>query len=126
MNLVPCGRDEPIGVGGHVLALSPEAAAAAVDADEPVLGFRPESVAVGSGDIPAEIRVVEDLGSEVFVHVAVQHRGDVVSVVAKVPAPFAGRPGEPVQIGVRGAVHVFDASGPRLATSSSMALNVAG
>jgi multiple sugar transport system ATP-binding protein len=126
MNLVPCGRDEPIGIGGHGLALSPEAAAAAVDADEPVLGFRPESVAVGSGDIPAEIRVVEDLGSEVFVHVAVQHRGDVVSVVAKVPAPFAGRPGEPVQIGVRGAVHIFDASGPRLATSSSMALNVAG
>ena len=69
----------------------------------------PKSVTVGAGEIPGEIRVVEDLGSEVFVHVAVQHRGEPVSIVAKVPAPFGGRPGEPVQIGVRGAVHVFDA-----------------
>ena len=126
MNLVPSGHGEPIGVGGHELALSPGAASAAADADGVVLGFRPESVTVGAGDIPAEIRVVEDLGSEVFVHVAVNHSGDTVSIVAKVPAPFAGRPGEPVRIGVRGAVHVFDAGGPRVATSSAPALPVPG
>ena len=121
MNLVPSASG-PIGVGGHELDLSDERGCRLLRApDDVVLGFRPESVTVGAGDIPGEIRVVEDLGSEVFVHVAVQHQGDTVSIVAKVPAPFAGRPGEPVQIGVRGAVHVFDAGGQRLATSAAPA-----
>ena len=119
MNLVPSGGSEPIGLGGHELDLSVDAATAAAGAEHVVLGFRPEAVTVGVGDIPGEIRVVEDLGSEVFVHVAVQHHGDAVSIVAKVPAPFPGRPGEPVQIGVRGAMHVFDPGGQRLATSTA-------
>ena len=72
-----------------------------------MLGFRPESVAIG-GEIPAVIRVVEDLGSEVFVHVAVDHEGETLSIVAKVAAPFAGLVGESVTIRIVGAVHVFD------------------
>jgi len=126
MNLVT-GDREAIGVGGHEFELSQEAAVAAAGAEQVVLGFRPESVTVGTGEIPGEIRVVEDLGSEVFVHVAVQNRGEVVSIVAKMPAPFAGSPGETVQLGVHGAVHVFDAAtGARLATSPKAAQRVAG
>ncbi len=125
MNLVPSGGSD-LTLGGHELGLSPEAAAAAAGAEQVVLGFRPETVTVGVGEIPSEIRVVEDLGPEVFVHVAVQHRGEPVSIVAKVPAPFGGRPGEPLQIGVRGAVHVFDATGQRLVTSAAAALRVPG
>ena len=81
-----------------------------------VVGFRPESVAIG-GEIPAVIRVVEDLGSEVFVHVAVDHEGESLSIVAKVAAPFPGIVGESVTIRIVGAVHVFDPSGTRLTTS---------
>ena len=125
MNLVTCDRSA-IRFGGQELELSQEAAVAAAGAEQVVLGFRPESVTVGTGDVPGEIRVVEDLGSEVFVHVAVQHNGDVISIVAKTPAPFAGRPGEAILIGVRGAVHVFGASGERLATSPAAHQRVAG
>jgi multiple sugar transport system ATP-binding protein len=114
-----------IGFGGHELDLSPEAAIAAAGVEQVVLGFRPESVTIGSGEVPGEIRVVEDLGAEVFVHVGVQHHDAVVPIVAKTPAPFAGRPGEAVQMRVHGAVHVFDvATGERMATSPAAAQRV--
>lgn len=79
--------------------------------------LRPEAVAIGSGSVPAEIRVVEDLGAEVFVHVSVPHEGGHELIVAKSPAPFAGRPGEMTTIDVVGAVHVFDPAGPRVTTA---------
>ena len=118
MNLVSGDAASPVGIGGHELDLSLEAAAAAAGAEQVVLGFRPESVTVGAGEIPGEIRVVEDLGSEVFVHVGIQHHNEVVPIVAKMPAPFAGRPGESVKIGVHGAVHVFDAATASRVTTS--------
>jgi hypothetical protein len=40
-----------------------------------------------------------------------------MSIVAKVPAPYVGEPGEPVRVRVTGAIHLFDPVGPRLATS---------
>jgi multiple sugar transport system ATP-binding protein len=119
MNLVSTARSgTTVAIGGHRLELSPDALAAldGFGGDRVVLGFRPESVAIG-GDIPAVIRVTEDLGAEVFVHVAVEHEGDTLSVVAKVPAPFPGIVGESVSIGIVGAVHVFDPGGTRLTTS---------
>ena len=54
------------------------------------IGFRPEAVVVGDGPIPARIRVVEDLGSEVFVHLLIDHDGEERRIVAKVDAPFVG------------------------------------
>ena len=49
-----------------------------VDADErrSPLGFRPEALPSATGHSAAHIRTVEDLGSEVFVHVAVDHHGE--------------------------------------------------
>ncbi len=119
MNLVSCSRaGTSVAIGGHRLELSPDAHAAldGFDGERIVIGFRPESVAIG-GEIPAVIRVVEDLGSEVFVHVAVEHEGETLSIVAKVAAPFPGIVGESVTIRIAGAVHVFDPSGTRLTTS---------
>jgi hypothetical protein len=52
-----------------------------------------------------------------LVHLAVDHGGDTVSIVAKVPAPYVSEPGEPVPVRVTGAIHLFDPAGPRLATS---------
>jgi hypothetical protein len=71
----------------------------------------------GDGTLKGITRVVEDLGAEVFVHLAVGHGGDTMSIVAKVPAPYVGEPGEPVRVRVTGAIHLFDPVGPRLATS---------
>jgi len=127
MNLLTGDSAAPLGVAGHELELAQHATEAASTAEQVVIGFRPESVSVGSGDIPGEIRVVEDLGSEVFVHVGIHHRGEVVPIVAKVPAPFPGRPGESIALRVHGAVHVFDvSSGRRLATSPATGQRVPG
>jgi hypothetical protein len=71
----------------------------------------------GDGTLKGITRVVEDLGAEVFVHLAVGHGGDTMSIVAKVPAPYVGEPGEPVRVRVTGAIHLFDPVGRRLATS---------
>ncbi len=60
----------------------------------------------------AVIRVVEDLGSEVFVHVAVDHEGrDARRSSPRSPAPFPGIVGEATSIRIAGAVHVFDPGG---------------
>ena len=121
MNLVSCVVGQPLVLAGTPVDLSPEAGAAlaSVGGDRVTIGFRPEAVSVGRGDIAGVIRVVEDLGSEVFVHVSIEHEGATIPIVAKMPAPFAGAVGESTALTVRGAVHVFDPTGPRLATSSA-------
>jgi multiple sugar transport system ATP-binding protein len=80
------------------------------------VGFRPEAVVIGTGPIPAHIRVVEDLGSEVFVHLLIQHEGEERRLVAKAAAPFTGKVDDNVQIGLRGTVHLFDTADARRAT----------
>jgi multiple sugar transport system ATP-binding protein len=80
------------------------------------MGFRPEAVVIGTGPIAARIRVIEDLGSEVFVHLVINHEGEDLRLVAKTTAPFAGAVDDNVQIGLRGAVHLFDASEARRTT----------
>jgi multiple sugar transport system ATP-binding protein len=70
----------------------------------------------GDGPIPARIRVVEDLGSEVFVHLVVDHEGEEQRIVAKVDPPFAGESGENARLALRGDVHLFDATEARRAT----------
>jgi multiple sugar transport system ATP-binding protein len=81
------------------------------------IGFRPETVTIGAdGPIPARIRVVEDLGSEAFVHLVVDHEGEERRIVAKVDPPFAGEPDENVRLALRGAVHLFDGTEVRRAT----------
>jgi multiple sugar transport system ATP-binding protein len=119
MNLVPCATGSEIALGGVALPISAEARAAlgSFAGDRVITGFRPEAVKLGDGLLKGTTRVVEDLGAEVFVHLAVDHEGDAVPIVAKVPAPYAGEPGESVPLRVTGAIHLFDPAGPRLATS---------
>jgi hypothetical protein len=62
------------------------------------------------------IRLVEDLGSEVFVHLVIDHEGEERRIVAKVDPPFAGNPDQNVRLTLRGAVHLFDAAEVRRAT----------
>ena len=74
------------------------AAALGDSAGKITVGFRPEALRVGDGPLPARIRTVEDLGSEMFVHVAVEHQGDERSAHREDVAAVRGhgrRPGGP-------------------------------
>jgi multiple sugar transport system ATP-binding protein len=96
-----------------------EAALAAAPGDAITIGFRPESLRVDGGPLQGRIRTVEDLGSEVFVHVGVDHMGKNLPLVAKMAAPFAGRPGDNVGLSLAGTTHIFGAGDLRLASPSA-------
>jgi multiple sugar transport system ATP-binding protein len=112
MNMLPVSVDGSVKIAGAEIRIGP-----APGGEPATIGFRPETVAIGGdGPIPARIRVVEDLGSEAFVHLVVDHDGEERRVVAKVDPPFAGEPGENVRLTLRGAVHLFDATEVRRTT----------
>jgi multiple sugar transport system ATP-binding protein len=106
MNMLPVSSVGPLEIGGsHVHANTD------LGGERTTVGFRPESVTIGAdGTIPARIRIVEDLGSEVFVHLLIDHDGEERRIVSKVDAPFAGSSGDNVRVGIRGTLHVFDAA----------------
>ena len=104
MNMLPVSVDGSVKIAGAEIRIGP-----ALTGGPTTIGFRPETVTIGGdGPIPARIRVVEDLGSEVFVHLVVDHEGEEQRIVAKVDAPFAGEPGENVRLRLRGDLHLFD------------------
>src|SRR6266704_2533661 len=104
MNILPVSVDRSIKVAGAEIGIGE-----AVSGERATIGFRPETVTIGDeGPIPARIRLVEDLGSEVFVHLVIDHEGEERRIVAKVDPPFAGQPDENVRLTLRGKVHLFD------------------
>jgi multiple sugar transport system ATP-binding protein len=112
MNLLPVSVDRSIKVAGTEIPIG-----GAVSGESATIGFRPETVTIGDdGPIPARIRLVEDLGSEVFVHLIIAHEGEDRRIVAKVDPPFAGRPDDNVRLKLRGKVHLFDATEARRTT----------
>jgi multiple sugar transport system ATP-binding protein len=119
MNLVPVGHERPLRIADAVVAMDPvgEVSLAATAAEEIVVGFRPEALRVGDGPLRARIRTVEDLGSEAFVHLALDHHGENLPLVSKMPAPFSGHPGDDIGLQIVGAVHLFDATGPRVVSA---------
>src|SRR5229473_3052458 len=85
MNMLPVSFDHTVKVAGAELRIG-----GGGDGQRATFGFRPETVVIGcDGPIPARIRLVEDLGSEVFVHLVVDHEGEERRIVAKVDPPFA-------------------------------------
>jgi multiple sugar transport system ATP-binding protein len=111
MNMLPSSGSGPLQVAGAEIGRVADFAGS-----RSTIGFRPEALAVGAGPISARIRIVEDLGPEVFVHVLVDHEGEEHRLVAKVPAPFAGATDDDVALSLNGSVHVFGADGTRIAT----------
>jgi multiple sugar transport system ATP-binding protein len=104
MNMLPVSTRGPVKIGGAEVGIADD-----LGGSLSTVGFRPEAVAVGNGGtVPARIRIVEDLGSEVFVHLVIDHDGEERRIVAKVPAPFAGSANENVRLGLHGDVHLFD------------------
>jgi multiple sugar transport system ATP-binding protein len=103
MNLLPASATGPLRIAGADIGIADD-----LGGERAVAGFRPEAVVVGEGPVAARIRTVEDLGSEVFVHLLIDHDGEDRRVVAKVDPPFKGSADDNVRIGIRGAVHLFD------------------
>jgi multiple sugar transport system ATP-binding protein len=120
MNLVPAGSEAPLRIGGAEIVLDGSSdAALATATGEITVGFRPEALTVGDGPLRARIRTVEDLGPEVLVHLAVEHGGQDVPIVSKMPPPFKGEIGDNVGLQVSGTAHVFGGDGLRIASTSA-------
>jgi multiple sugar transport system ATP-binding protein len=103
MNMLPVPASGPVRIAGAELGVDGD-----LRGERATIGFRPEAVVVGEGPVAARVRVVEDLGSEAFVHLVIDHEGEERRIVAKAAAPFAGSPGDNVHVGLRGTVHLFD------------------
>jgi multiple sugar transport system ATP-binding protein len=117
MNLVDVGDARPPRIGGCELAF--DDAAVGDRSGRVTAGFRPEALRVGDGPLPARIRTVEDLGSEMFVHVAVEHQGESVPLIAKMAPPYDGAPGDRVGLQIAGKAHLFDEGGSRIASPAA-------
>jgi multiple sugar transport system ATP-binding protein len=119
MNLVAV-EGRPLRLGDATLALGDAGEAALADAASAVtVGFRPEALQVGDGPLRAQIRTVEDLGSEVFVHLSVEHQGQTLALVSKMFPPFDGQPGDSVGLQITGTTHVFGEDALRIASTSA-------
>jgi multiple sugar transport system ATP-binding protein len=105
MNILPVSASGPLQIGGVDLGINEDLGGARATA-----GFRPEAIVIGDGPIAGRIRIVEDLGSELFVHLLIDHEGEERRIVAKVDAPFVGSPGDNVRLAIRGKVHLFDSA----------------
>jgi multiple sugar transport system ATP-binding protein len=117
MNLVDVGDGRPLMLGGATVELDESGEAALARSDGAVtIGFRPEALRVGDGPLRAQIRTVEDLGSEIFVHVAAEHRGQTLPLVSKMFPPFDAQPGDNVGLQITGTTHLFAEDGSRIAS----------
>jgi len=103
MNTLPVPATGPLRIAGTEVGIADD-----LGGERATVGFRPETVIIGDGPIAARIRIVEDLGSEVFVHLVLDHDGEERRVVAKVDAPFVGSAGDNVRVKLHGTVHLFD------------------
>jgi multiple sugar transport system ATP-binding protein len=112
MNTLPVTVDGAVEIAGAKIRIGE-----VLGGEGMTIGFRPETVVMGDdGPIPARIRLVEDLGSEVFVHLLIHHDSEDRRIVARLDPPFAGQPDDNVRLTLRGSVHLFDATEVRRAT----------
>ena len=122
MNLIEIDRTgDDLKIGSTSIALPDDLASALRSSDEKtfVLGTRPEHLGLVAGGIPATVSVVEDLGSEAFIHTTVQHQGGDHNIVVRVEGETSIARGDNVQIGVAGPIHVFSKeTGARLEDST--------
>jgi multiple sugar transport system ATP-binding protein len=102
--------------GGYEFKVPREALGKATSGNVTV-GVRPENLEICGEDqgIRAEVLLVEELGSDAFVHAAVQEQGEEVVLVARVDPRHPPAKGDTVSLAPTQDVHVFDtATGDRL------------
>jgi len=117
MNIVDCDMvDGTPKIGGLVIPFSDEVAQGLRQLDDSAIsiGVRPEHLAFGSEGIAGEVVVVEELGSEAFVHVHVEHQGETTTLVVRDEGETTIRRGDNVNVQVSGKTHAFAADGTRV------------
>lgn len=118
MNLVETERSgNDLHLGNNVVPLTPSVQAdlEQSSAKKFVVGARPEHLATVEGGTAATANVIEDLGSEAFVHATMPHQGRDETIVIRVPGETAIKRGDNINISVDGPLHIFEAeSGRRL------------
>jgi multiple sugar transport system ATP-binding protein len=85
------------------------------------VGLRPQGLELASSGVPAEVVVVEELGSETFVFLRLEHAGETIQIRVRVSADTAIGRGDHVFLHAIGPVHVFGPDGKRLRTSGESA-----
>jgi multiple sugar transport system ATP-binding protein len=116
MNLVELDSGAgPLRLG--TLDLTPGSAASSAGAavDGPVtVGVRPEHLRLDTTGVPGGVIVVEELGSQSFIHVTINHQGGDVVLVVRDAGETQTKRGDNVHLNIAGPVHLFDASGERI------------
>ena len=82
------------------------------------VGVRPEHLRLSDTGLAGKVSVVEELGSESFIHVQVEHQGDTSTLVVRDAGETAVGRGDNVNIEVIGATHVFGPDGLRVDATS--------
>ena len=118
MNLVEVDRQgDELQLGAKVVALPDDVAAdlRASSAKKFVVGIRPEHLMLDPDGSSCTASVVEELGSDAFIHTAMQHQGGEITVVVRVDGETEIVRGDNLSVTIDGPVHVFEAeSGVRL------------
>ena len=118
MNLVDVdiSGDSGLKIGDVDVPLSAEVAAA-VETSGPgkyTVGVRPEHLKIGTEGIAGEVSVVEELGSESFVHVITTHQQEPIDIEVRAEGQTTIRRGDNVHVDFRGPAHVFGPDGERV------------
>ena len=85
-----------------------------IDGRDAIVGVRPEHLEIGTEGLPGEVTVVEELGSESFVHVTAEHQGEPLVLVVRAEGETSIDRGDNVRVAIGGPVHLFAADGGRL------------
>ena len=120
MNLIPTTHDgETVAFGSVRIPLDPavKAQLAGLGTAEVTLGVRPQGLAPGPDGVPAKVVVVEELGSETFVFVEMEHQSKTTRVRVRVDADYEIARGDQPSLEILGPVHVFGPDGLRLKAS---------
>ncbi len=114
MNLVEIDNREGYRLGSVPVPLDDDVAAAAAPRPAITLGVRPEHLQLSAEGIPGEVTVVEDLGSESFLHIDIEHQGEQLQLVVRSEGETDVQRGDAVHVAFSGPVHAFAPDGSRL------------
>jgi len=118
MNLVEVDRSgDELHFGSTVVPLPDDVQAdlRSSSAKRFVIGVRPEHLVQTPDGADSSVTVVEELGSDAFIHASMPHGGDEETIVVRVDGETSIERGHNISIGIGGPVHIFEAeSGVRL------------
>ncbi len=118
MNLIDVdySRDSGLKLGDLDVPLSPEVTAA-LESSGPgkyTVGARPEHLKIGAEGTPGEVSVVEELGSESFIHVNIIHQGEPRLIEVRAEGETKIQRGDRVHVSFIGPAHLFGPDGERV------------